>query len=204
MGNSEAAIAPSFQRMNQWETAHRSLAQSQLWSFLLIAIGSVSSFIYPHPPLVGLAVIAGTTIARPKAIIAAILIWLVNQIYGFSIRQYPQTIESLIWGLVMGAGTILVALIATVRPQFSRGRWTGHSLWLGITVLSGYVLFEGIVFLVGQLIGQSHVFTLKILWGILVKELVWAIALGGIHALLLISAMRDRPTKNNSQPSSNL
>ncbi|MCU0535649.1 MAG: hypothetical protein MUD14_17295 [Hydrococcus sp. Prado102] len=191
MSNPEAAIASS-QKINRWEIAHRSVAQSKLWSFLLIAIGSASSLISPHSPLVGFATVAGISLTRQKAIAIPLLVWLVNQIYGFTVRQYPQTIESLIWGLVMGAGTIVVALIAIARPQFSRERWTGHCLWLGITFLSGYVLFEGLVFLAGLSMGQSHVFTLAILWGVFVKEFVWAIALGGIHALLLILAMRDR------------
>ncbi len=99
---------------NVWSHAEKAMSHSRLWQFLLITIGSASSIIYPHVPLVGFAAISGVTLNRKQAIISSIIIWLVNQFYGFTLRQYPQTLESFTWGLVMGLRTLL-DFVAVVR-----------------------------------------------------------------------------------------
>jgi hypothetical protein len=105
---------------SQWSVTWNWVASHRLWSFLLIAIGSASSVIYPHPPLVAFGAIAGTTLTPKRALGAATAIWLVNQVYGYGLRQYPQTTEALLWGLVMGLGTLLVTAMAAIRPTLSK------------------------------------------------------------------------------------
>ena len=132
---------------NIWSHAEKAMSHSRMWQFLLITIGSASSIIYPHVPLVGFAAISGVTLNRKQAIISSIIIWLVNQLYGFTLRQYPQTLESLTWGLVMGLGTLLVTMIATLKPKFIEHKIWRYYLWLTASLVLGYVLFEGIILL---------------------------------------------------------
>jgi hypothetical protein len=47
------------------------VASDRLWTFLLVAIGSASSVIYPHPPLAAFGAIAGTTLTPRRALSAA-------------------------------------------------------------------------------------------------------------------------------------
>ena len=101
----------SSENYNLWSNAEKAISYSRLWEFLLITIGSASSIIYPHVPLVGFAAISGVTLNRKQAIISSMIIWLVNQLYGFTIREYPQTLESFTWGLVMALATLLVTII---------------------------------------------------------------------------------------------
>jgi hypothetical protein len=91
---------------NLWQMAWKLIGNSNWWQFCLIAVGSASSIVYPHVPLVAFAAVTGNTLTRRKALITAMSIWLANQLYGFTIRQYPRTLESLIWGLVMGVGML--------------------------------------------------------------------------------------------------
>ncbi|NJK48035.1 succinyl transferase OpgC [Candidatus Gracilibacteria bacterium] len=170
-------------RANYWLVVWENLSRNRLWQFLLVAAGSASSIVDPHAPLVGLAVVSGSTLKRERAIATAIVIWFVNQLYGYTIRQYPQTFESFAWGLLMGAGTLAVCLVSTIRPRFSHKDWKGHLLWLGLALVSGYILFQGSVILAIELSGR-HGLTEAILWRIFVKDASWAIALSLVHRLI--------------------
>ncbi|NES73338.1 MAG: hypothetical protein F6K24_53185, partial [Okeania sp. SIO2D1] len=58
----------SQENYNVWSHAEKAMSHSRLWQFLLITIGSASSMIYPHVPLVGFATISGVTLNRKQAI----------------------------------------------------------------------------------------------------------------------------------------
>ncbi|NES72092.1 MAG: hypothetical protein F6K24_46310 [Okeania sp. SIO2D1] len=174
-----------------WSHAEKATSRSRLWQFLLITIGSASSIIYPHVPLVGFATISGVTLNRKQAITSSIIIWLVNQFYGFTLRQYPQTLESLTWGLVMGLGTLLVTVVASIKPKFIEQKIWRYYLWLSASLVIGYVLFEGIILLTATLmVGDGHGLTLAILERIFIKNIVWAIALTFIHSLLIWNGIK--------------
>lgn len=181
----------SQENYNVWSNAEKAISRSHLWQFLLITIGSASSIIYPHVPLVGFAAISGVTLNRKQAIISSIIIWLFNQFYGFTLRQYPQTLESLTWGLVMGLGTLLVTILATLKPKLIEQKIWRYYLWLTASLVIGYVLFEGIILLTASLMmGSSHGLTVGILGRIFVKNIVWAIALTFIHSLLIWNGIK--------------
>lgn len=176
---------------NVWSNAEKAISHSRLWQFLLITIGSASSIIYPHVPLVGFATISGVTLNRKQAIISSMIICLVNQFYGFTLREYPQTLESFTWGLVMALGTLLVTIIATLKPKFIKDQIWRYYLWLSASLVIGYVLFEGIILLSAILmVGSSHGLTVGILGRIFVKNIVWAFALTFLHSLLIWNGIK--------------
>ncbi len=166
-------------RVPLWQSAWIVIAKSKWWQFCLITIGSLSNIIYPHVPLVGFAAVAGNTLTLKKALITTISIWLTNQIYGFTIRKYPHSFESFTWGIVMGCGTALVTYLVTKSPRFTKQFW-GYLLWLAISLVGGYGVYQSSILLVAQLMG-GHGFTTAILWGIFVKNLRWAIGLSILH-----------------------
>ncbi len=168
-------------KSSRWSVVWSAVAQHRFWIVLLTAIGSLSSVIYAHAPLVAFGAIAGTTLRPKRAFGAAITIWLANQLYGFGLRHYPQTAESMIWGLVMGLGTVMVTAIAALRPTFSQMTRKGHGIWVAIALLTGFVVFEGLVLSLGFLLTGSHVFTWAILGRLLMKEVLWGFGLTLIH-----------------------
>ena len=172
-------------RLNSWQIAGKVMSNSNWWQLSLIAVGSASSIIYPHVPLVGFAAVAGNTLTRQKALISAISIWFANQLYGFTIRQYPQTVESFTWGLVMGLGTLLVTWLVTLRPKFSRYSFWGYLTWLVVSFVGAYAIYQGSIVLIAQLM-NAHGFSSTILWGIFVKNVIWAAALSGIYCCALL------------------
>lgn len=171
--------------VSAYESSWRSIAHSRLWFGLLIAIGSLSSAIYPHPPLVALGAIAGTTLTPRRALLATSAVWLASQLYGFGLRGYPHTAEAFAWGFAMGLGTLLVAAIASLRPEISRTSFKGYCLWLGISATVGFAVFEGLIFSLGWLLTGTHVFTLAIVTQLFVKELLWTGLMLLAYCLLL-------------------
>ncbi|MBW4660215.1 MAG: hypothetical protein KME15_16185 [Drouetiella hepatica Uher 2000/2452] len=170
---------------DHWQAPWQNLAQSRFWFLMLTVMGSASSVTYAHPPLVAFAAIAGATLRPKLALLSAMTVWLASQLYGYVLRDYPYTSESLIWGLVMGFGTLFVALIATLRPSFSRQGLSGHIAWVAIALGTGFLLFEGLVMFCGFLLTGTHVFTLTTLGLLLFKETVWTIALATLHGFLI-------------------
>lgn len=59
---------------NVWSDAEKVISHSRIWQFLLISIGSASSIIYPHVPLVSFAAISGVTLSRKQGIISSMII----------------------------------------------------------------------------------------------------------------------------------
>lgn len=178
------SLTPSPSVQTRWSNRWQLFAQSRLWFFLLIAIGTFSSVIYPHPPLVAFGSITGCTLKPQRAILAAMTIWFTNQIYGFSLRGYPHTTESFVWGLAMGFGTLLVTLLALVRPDFSRVNLKGHCLWLLTSMIAGFVVFESLILSFGWLLTGGHPLMWAIMGHLLLKETAWSVALVTGYLLL--------------------
>ncbi|MEM7593828.1 MAG: hypothetical protein AAF383_20345 [Cyanobacteria bacterium P01_A01_bin.83] len=171
--------------LNSWQIAYKIISKSNWWQIFLITVGSTSSIIYPHVPLVSFAAVAGNTLTRKKALITAMSIWVANQLYGFTIRAYPQTSESFTWGLVMGLGTLLVTWLVTLRPKFSRYSFWGYLTWLVVSLVGGYAIYQGSIVLIAQLM-SGHGFSSTILWGIFVKNAIWVTALSAIHSCAIL------------------
>lgn len=174
---------------SNWATGYQAIAAGQLWRFCLIAIGSASGIIYPHAPLVSFAAVAGATLSQRQAVAVALLIWITNQIYGYTIRHYPLSVVSFLWGLTMGLGAVAVALFASIQTRFSRRSWMGQGLWLGVALLLGFGLYQSSILFVNQWVGM-HGLTAEVLMRIFVRDLIWAIALFSLHSVLVLNHQR--------------
>lgn len=82
----------------------------------------------------------------------------------------------------MGLGTIVVTLIASVQPTFSRRSWAGQGLWLGISLLLGFTAYQSSTLLVNQWVGM-HGLTADVFLRMFVRDSIWAIALFGLYAV---------------------
>lgn len=91
----------------------------------------------------------------------------------------------------MGLGTVVVALIASMQPKFSRRSWAGQSLWLGISLLLGFAAYQSSILLVNQWVGM-HSLTANLLLRILVRDGIWAIILYALYAGFVLNQQRLR------------
>lgn len=178
-------VTTTIAQSSQWSSTWNRVASDRRWSFLLIAMGVFSSIIYPHPPFVAFGAIAGTTLKLKRAILVAMSIWLMNQIYGYTVRQYPWSGDSLLWGLMLGLGTLIVTALALLRPKFSQKTLKGHCLWLGASALLGFAVFESLILTVDWLLTGSHTLTWAIAHSILFNTTLWTIALTLVYLVFV-------------------
>ena len=83
---------------------------------MLLAVGTASNLRYAHTPLVAFAVTSGVILKRRQTITVALLLWLVNQTIGFSLRGYPFSATALTWGVLMGVGTLVAVGAPDLAP----------------------------------------------------------------------------------------
>jgi hypothetical protein len=169
----------------RWVTGLKATAQSGLWFSAFLGLGTLSGIVAPHPPLVAFAAIAGATLKPKRAVVAALSVWLINQIYGFGIRHYPQNAEAWGWGITMAMGTLLITLLVSTRPWFNPISVKRYYLELAIALVAGFALFEGLIMSLGFLLTGSHIFTAEMLGRLLTKELLWAGGLAIVHAAVV-------------------
>ncbi|MBD3882357.1 hypothetical protein IFO70_11350 [Phormidium tenue FACHB-886] len=187
MHSSDISVTRTADRPAAWQR----VAQSRIWLLLLLSIGTLGSVVYPHPPLVALGAIAATTLKPSRAFGVAIVFWLSNQLCGYGWRGYPLSAESLSWAAVMGIGMLLVVgLVAVGRWRWQPTTRQNDWLYLSAALVSGFVLFEGLILSLGFLLTGSHVLTGTVLGWLFFKEAIWAIGLGLLHGGLMQRAFR--------------
>jgi hypothetical protein len=183
--------------------AQCSVGQSRTWFLALTALAAMSNVIYTCTvPLVGFGAIAGATLSRRKALLVISSMWLVNQVLGFTMRQYPQTFSTFIWGIVMLLGAVLATVLAFFFTQNKAKGFLNYLSQVGLALVGGYVVYELIIWLAGFALGGVSGFTLPILWQIFVGNAVWAIGLVGIYSLLVWRVMRLTRCDRASSPTS--
>jgi len=180
----QESVITAIPQSSQWSITWNRVASDRRWTFLLIAMGVFSSIIYPHPPFVAFGAVAGTTLKPKRAVVIAMSIWLMNQVYGYTVRQYPWSVDSLLWGFMLGLGTLIVTALASLRPTFQK-TMKGHCLWMGAISLIGFTVFESLILTVDWLLTGSHTLTWAIAQSLFIKETVWAIGLMLIHLLFI-------------------
>lgn len=187
------------EKFDRWQIGAEAIAHNRFWFFLLTALGSASNVVYTCTvPLVGFGVIAGSTLSRKKAVTMVMTMWLVNQILGFTIHQYPLTFKTFVWGGVIGLGALLATLFASLKPRFVASELKNHCLWLGIALIGGYVVYELTILLATLFLGGLESFTLPILWSIFVGNAVWGIPLALGHGFLMWQLVRKSSVKSIS------
>lgn len=145
-----------------WIQAAQDLAQGWFWPSLFTTVGCLSNIAYTCTlPFVTVGIVAGTTLTRQRAAISALMIWLANQIFGYTWHNYPRTPDSFAWGLVLGIGTVGIALAGGYRPLFSQSKPLRprqlllNYLWIPAMLILGFLAFEGLILAAGLVLGGN-------------------------------------------------
>ena len=176
-----------------WERRWQILSRSTAWPTILVGLGSFSSVVYPHAPLVGFAIAAGTTLPWRRGVLLITLVWLANQILGFGLRGYPLTVEAFTWGALMLLGSWVVVMLGALRPGFSRQSWVAHLGWMALSLGLGFGLYQGTIALGGWLMGSTHSLPPAILLKLFSKELVATAIAATVYSLLARRLARRSP-----------
>jgi hypothetical protein len=133
-----------------------------LWLGLLVGASLVFSLgLACAVPFAAFAAAAALSLSRRDAFILILLVWLANQLVGFTFLDYPWTATTFAWGVALG----IVAILATLA-----GRWmVRHSMKARETVtftatfLIAFAVYEAALFAISAtLLGGTEIYTAAI------------------------------------------
>ena len=94
-----------------------------IWLTLLVAASVAFSLGFACAvPLAAFAAAAALTLSSADALVLILLVWLANQLVGFSVLGYPWTVSTFAWGMVLG----VVAVLATLVSQWTAARFANR------------------------------------------------------------------------------
>src|SRR5271157_5508966 len=156
-----------------------------LWLGLLVAASVAFSLgLACAVPLAAFAAAAALSLSRRDAVLLILLVWLANQLVGFTVLDYPWTGSTLAWGVALG----IVAILATLAGQLTARCFAkaGRGLTFTAIFLSAFAVYEAALFAVSAtLLGGAEIYTLAIQGRIFAIN---AAAFGGLLALNHLAA----------------
>lgn len=88
------------------------------WPFLLAAGGAFGSLAFAcAAPFVAIAAMSGATLAPRMALATILAMWVANQAVGFSLLDYPQTVNTAAWGLAIGVAVLAATAAAALASR---------------------------------------------------------------------------------------
>jgi hypothetical protein len=128
------------------------------------------------------------------ALPVVIAAWIVNQAIGFGLLGYPMEMNTLLWGLAIGAAalaaTAVSAQVSRLLPAANR------AATLALAVGAAYALYELVLIACTPALGSSGAFTFAIIARLGLLNVLWMLGLIAACeiAALLIAATRRRFT----------
>jgi hypothetical protein len=164
-------------------TADTSSPVTRLWPAILTtaAVGG-SLALTCVAPFAAFAVATAGTLRLRSALGTMAVIWLANQAVGFGALGYPWTLNTVLWGLSMGAAAVLATLAASgaLRHVRSGGGW----LQLPLTFGSAFVVYEMAIMAVSVILGGGDVFAPALLGRLALIDAAWLGGLVLVHQVL--------------------
>jgi hypothetical protein len=130
-----------------------------LWLGLLVGGSMVFSLgLACAVPLAAFAAAAALSLSRRDALILILLVWLANQLVGFTLLDYPWTASTFAWGAALGG----VAILANLAGLSTAERCVNMAHWVrfAATFLVAFAVYEGALFAVSAtLLGGTEIYT---------------------------------------------
>lgn len=166
-------------------SAEPSGAANLTWIVILALTGLGGSFVISCvTPFVALAVALAGTVRIGAALRAMTAIWLMNQFIGFVFLHFPWTPDTVLWGLAIGAATLLSTLVAAFTLQ--RGAPWPTPARLSLALLLAYAAYEAGLFVAALFLGGVETFFPTIIAQIGFVNLVWFVVLIVLNELVAI------------------
>jgi hypothetical protein len=163
---------------------------------VLVAISAVSSWEFACiTPFVAFAVAAGYVPSARAGWLTVAAIWFVNQAIGFAVLGYPWTLDTILWGLAIGAAALLATAVAGAALRFGR---RNHVVAIGVAYLLALGAYQGGLFLVTFGLGGQDAFTPAIIGHVALLNLGWTVALIGTHEVLRYSGAISTERRRSS------
>ena len=171
---------------------HRDWRHS-LWLALLVAASVVFSLgLACAVPLAAFAAAAALSLSRPDALLLMVLVWLVNQLVGFTLLGYPWDASTFAWGAVLGA----VAILTTLAGQWIAGHLVNarRAFRFTATFLIAFAVYEVALFVISAtLLGGTEIYTAAIQGRILAINTVAFVGFLALNHVAASIGLIDRP-----------
>jgi hypothetical protein len=133
-----------------------------LWLGLLVGASVLFSLGFACAvPLAAFAGAAALSLSRRDALLLILLVWLANQLVGFTLLDYPWTASTFAWGAALG----IVAVLATLAGQWmaKRSMNAARAVRFAATFLIAFAVYEAALFAISAtLLGGTEIYTLLI------------------------------------------
>jgi len=166
-----------------------------LFCFALLTIAcALSSFAFAcATPFATFAVVTAAMLPLPSALLTVAAAWLVNQGIGFGFLQYPVDVNTIAWGLVIGAAAL--AAIAASVLVLDATRRASAALAFGAALLAANAAYEFVLFAATPFLGGEGNFTVAIVGRLGGLNVPWLIGLiAACEVSRLFNAGRRRQT----------
>jgi hypothetical protein len=173
--------------------------QSWFLPVVLVAISAVSSWEFACiTPFTAFAVVAAYALSMRSALVAVAGVWLANQAIGFAVLGYPWAVDTILWGVAIGAAALLATSLACATLRLGI-RNTVVALGTAFVVALG--AYQGSLFLVTFALGGRDAFTPAIVGHVALLSLGWTVALVGTYEILRYSgAVIQHRRRSSSAP----
>jgi hypothetical protein len=164
-------------RTNGFRLAPVELRQGLVFCLALLTVScALASFAFAcATPFAAFAVVAAAMLPLRHALLAVTGAWLVNQAIGFGVLHYPIDTNTILWGLVIGAGALAATVTATVvLRNLPRNR---TALVLALALICAYGAYELTIFAATPFLGGADSFTNAIIARLGLLSASWLIGL---------------------------
>jgi hypothetical protein len=151
-----------------------------LWGALLVAVSAIASGVFTCvTPFVAFAVIAALSFDLAGALVVTTGVWLANQAIGFLVLTYPWTGETALWGLAIGASSLLATIAAF--QVLDSARRLGTPLAAVAALVVAYGVYEAGLFVAAVGLGGTDEFTAPVLGEVARLNALWLLGLGAAY-----------------------
>jgi hypothetical protein len=158
-----------------------------IWIALIAALTVGGSLAFAcAAPLAAIAALAGCKMERTSGLALVGAAWLANQIVGYGILGYPQTVDSFAWGAAIGIASLLAFLAAHTAAASVNHR----ALGLVAGFVAAFAVYEIALYLVGiPLSASAEAFSAPIIGRIFEINVVSFAGLLVLHRLALATSL---------------
>jgi hypothetical protein len=148
-----------------------------LFSFGLLTSGcALASLVLAcGTPFAAFAVVAAAILPLPPALLVVTAAWLVNQTIGFGLLHYPVDADTMLWGVLIGAGGLAATM--TSASVLRAARRASTAVALGLALMAAYATYELVLFAAAVFLGGSENFTPVIIGRLALLSVLWTMGL---------------------------
>ena len=151
-------------------------ARQWLWSAVLVGLSAVGSLTLAcATPFAALAVVAARTLPPRSVLLTVGGAWLANQALGYGVLAYPWSVESVSWGIAIGAAALICVSAALAALRLTSRQNVVLALAAGLAVAFG--AYELCLYAVGFILGGQEAFAPAIVARVALLNVVWAVIL---------------------------